>query len=309
VARLLLSDSYRGSMLSVGLSEGAASEYISKLSVSDELIVACINSPDNVTISGKDIAIDDLKASLDKDSIFNRKLAVNVAYHSPQMEKIATDYLESLGDLDGGQPKRRNVSMVSSITGNFVPIADLQKSDYWVRNLTSPVRFVDALSKFCVADKTGTKKLGVQNTSLSATNILEIGPHSTLQGPIKSLLKKMKANITYSSCLVRNLPAVDSFATAVGQLYCFGYKVDVSKINECVTSQPKMSLHYLPQYPFDHSRTYWHESRVSRGWRFRKYPRLDLLGAPDSNWNPMEARWRNYLRVTELPWLEGHKVR
>jgi acyl transferase domain-containing protein len=51
-----------------------------------------------------------------------------------------------------------------------------------------------------------------------------------------------------------------------------------------------------------------HESTLSKNTRFRKFPRHDLLGSPVPDWNPREAKWRNYLSVGESPWVAGHGV-
>lgn len=42
--------------------------------------------------------------------------------------------------------------------------------------------------------------------------------------------------------------------------------------------------------------------------RFRNIPRLDLVGKPVEDFNPLEPRWKNILRVYELPWMTDHKV-
>ncbi|MCJ1393517.1 hypothetical protein MMC18_006392 [Xylographa bjoerkii] len=64
----------------------------------------------------------------------------------------------------------------------------------------------------------------------------------------------------------------------------------------------------LPQYPFDHTESYWSESRLSRNFRFRQFPRHDLLGAPISDWDATEAQWRHFLRHSENPWITDHKI-
>jgi zearalenone synthase, highly reducing iterative type I polyketide synthase len=69
-----------------------------------------------------------------------------------------------------------------------------------------------------------------------------------------------------------------------------------------------MILPDIPSYPFDHSKGYWFESRL--GNHFRTFPqnKLDLLGKPVADWNPLEAKWRNVIRVSEMPWVEDHVV-
>ena len=65
----------------------------------------------------------------------------------------------------------------------------------------------------------------------------------------------------------------------------------------------------LPPYPWDHSKTYWHESHLSRAHRFRQFGRRDYIGAPTSDGvMPHEPRWRGFFRVAENPWLLDHKV-
>ena len=64
----------------------------------------------------------------------------------------------------------------------------------------------------------------------------------------------------------------------------------------------------LPSYPFDHSKTYWRESRISKGYRFRKVVRHELLGTPVSDWNKNNAIWRNWIRLSENPWVKDHRI-
>ena len=64
----------------------------------------------------------------------------------------------------------------------------------------------------------------------------------------------------------------------------------------------------LPTYPWNHTKTYWHESHLGKAHRFRKYGRQDLIGAPTADSIPFEPRWRGFLRVSENPWLQDHQV-
>ena len=82
----------------------------------------------------------------------------------------------------------------------------------------------------------------------------------------------------------------------VGRLHCIGYSTDVKKAFG-FSGDRRKCLTDLPEYPFDHSKSYWHESRLSKSHRFRKYARNDLLGNRVFDWNPLEARWRNIIRT------------
>lgn len=48
--------------------------------------------------------------------------------------------------------------------------------------------------------------------------------------------------------------------------------------------------------------------RASKSFHWPGFPRHDLIGSPVDCSNPFEPAWRNWLRVSELPWLRDHKV-
>jgi acyl transferase domain-containing protein len=64
----------------------------------------------------------------------------------------------------------------------------------------------------------------------------------------------------------------------------------------------------LPPYSFNHTQSYWPEGRLSKNFRFRKFARHDLIGAPVPDWNSQDPKWRNIIRIAETPWLKDHKV-
>ncbi|KAK2813768.1 Type I Iterative PKS [Emmonsiellopsis sp. PD_5] len=305
-------------MMSVGLPELELWPYFEK--VANEfgilhLVAACMNSPQNTTVSGFEDQIDFLKSMMDQEGIFARKLAIPVAYHSPQMETIAADYLEVIQQLEPGVKGPSMPAMVSSVTGNRIYADDVIISQYWADNMVSPVNFHGALSRLCARPPQIPKKLdGSHRKIIDITQIIEIGPHSALQGPIRDILTpiRRKNEISYTSVLKRNVPAVQSMLEAMGHLHCSGYGVDLASVNEYgnskVRSQRKV-LHDLPVYAFNHSQRYWHESRLGgSGFRFRKHGRHDLLGTPIPDWNPLEPVWRNVINVSEMPWVEDHKI-
>ena len=303
-------------MISVGLSEDEIKRYLDQVSLhfkSRGITVGCINSPKNITVTGDEKQVDFLKSLLDKDRIFARKLQVNVAYHSPQMELIAAEYMLSVNNLQTGDAASDSCKMISSVTGQQLSVDEMQEAEYWVKNMTSPVRFTDAMAQIdSAASKTSTNTLWANVRTALVHDLLEVGPHCALKGPIREhLTSRGIKDINYSSALIRNFPATDTLLDAVGRLYCAGYAVDVSEVNRLrkTPQDGQIVLPNLPEYQFDHSNSYWHESRFAKeGWRLRKYPRLDLLGSPIPDWNPLHATWRKIIRLSETPWVEDHKV-
>lgn len=315
-AQLAATVETKGSMMAVGLPEAKVAPYIGKVALKfgfAGIVVACVNSPKNVTISGDDHQINFLKQLLDEDSVFARKLQVDVGYHSPHMNQIAAEYQQSLSSLEPGHALPGCTLMVSSVTNTPVTPKDLCRADYWVKNMTSPVRFSDALTRLLSTSSSGRKKLGGGNReSVTVYDLLELGPHSALAGPTKDILRSVsrEKDVTYSSSLNRNVSALDTTLRAVGQLWCLGYPVDIAAVNhpEATKVSDDMALTDLPEYPFDHSQSYWNESRISKEYRLRKHPRLDLVGTQSKDWNPLEARWTKYTRISETPWVQDHVV-
>ncbi|ORY17862.1 putative polyketide synthase [Clohesyomyces aquaticus] len=309
----------RGGMASVGLSHEEAEKYIAsakeKLGGHGHLQVACINSPNNVTISGDAGHVQALAADLKEESIFSRVLRIPVAYHGPHMNRVSEEYFNSITDIQCGTPFRRNhVNMVSSVTGRPISGEEVRDPRYWVRNMVSQVKFRDALNTvFSENRQIMPNKLDLSHQNvLRATDILEIGPHATLSGPIRETLQHNAhgKDITYRSVLVRNHDAHLSTLSAAAELFCKGYEVNLSKLNQ-ISSHGKftpMSLPDLPVYPFDHTKIFWLESRISKGIRFRSSPRNPFLGTPVADWNPADARWRHFLKPNESNWIQDHKI-
>ncbi|KAI5864836.1 hypothetical protein GGS23DRAFT_465969 [Durotheca rogersii] len=291
----------RGGMLAAGISASEAQKLIMELNIG-ELTVACVNSPSSVTISGDVDAVEKLVTVLDERGIFARRLKVEVAYHSHHMFYASNGYLQNMlkgAQLPDGKSPSRDVVFASSLVAGIANLQDLTAT-YWVRNMVSSVRFSEALTVM-VAGKQG---------SLVDT-LLEIGPHSTLAGPIGQTLTSLslKAKIKYLPTLVRNQNAHVSLLSTAAGLWTHDYPVDINSANRLEYPELKYGpLLDLPPYPFNHTVEHWHESRLSKDYRHRKIGRHDILGGlvPDSN--SIEPRWRNILRLTENPWIKDHIV-
>ncbi|KAH7265653.1 uncharacterized protein BKA55DRAFT_590873 [Fusarium redolens] len=308
-SQLAADSSVDGSMAAVGLSPDEAQGYLDKLTTG-KLVIACYNAPYNVTLSGDVPALDELESLLQDTGVFFRRLKVPVAYHSHHMQQIADVYRKSLESLPKPAASDSGVQFYSSVTGTLTPISELD-AEYWVRNMTSPVQFTSSLKSMCLGLKPDGKRL-TRGNKMNVQMLVEVGPHSALAGPIKSILKdpsfSSKAQLPYTSCLVRKEDAVSAVQKAAGDLFMNGYAVNLARINEPIDGPCPRVLPDLPPYPWNHSQRYWHESRISKNYRLRNQPRKDLIGAPVSDWNPTEPRWRGFIRLSELPWIKDHKV-
>lgn len=306
----------RGAMLSVALNPKQAQSYLEEAERSSGegiITIACINSPKNVTVSGCLEGIDALKGILDEEGIFARKLQVDNAYHSAYMEAISDDYKNLIGKLEPGKPigGPEELPFYSSVLGSLTPLRNLQAPGYWINNLVSPVRFLESVTRMLTDTAPKVKKLGARKASAPITELLEVGPHGALRGPVREILEQLpdSTKVGYETLLKRGSSATHTSLAAAGWLYCRGHSIDISKINEGSTKQVSSDMLVdLPSYPFNHSKSYWNESRISKGYRFRKHARHELLGAPVPDWDKDNAVWRNWIRITESPWIKDHRV-
>jgi acyl transferase domain-containing protein len=80
-------------MAALDTDRDAATRLIKDLSLADYATVACVNSPESVTISGDVAAIEDIIEHLSAKGIFARKLKTGGrAYHSHHMARIGQNY-------------------------------------------------------------------------------------------------------------------------------------------------------------------------------------------------------------------------
>ncbi|KAJ6030992.1 polyketide synthase [Penicillium herquei] len=293
-----------GSMMAANLSEQGAREILDQ-NPTLHVVVACINSPSSVTLSGDRDDLDSLGSILESKGIFARRLKVENAYHSPQMEIIAREYKESLGDIGDLTPKQETSGrMFSSVTASEIKAEDLT-ADYWVKNMVSPVRFSAAVQ--AMLRPAGRK---VRGGRAAVDVMVEVGPHSTLKGPLKQILDTDKMQVPYFNLLSRGICGISTILQAVGGLFLRGVNVDILRANrlDYLEGKALKVLTDLPSYPWMHSHRFWYESRLSHDYRHRAHPRHHLLGAPTSDHNTLEPRWRNYLRVSDTPWIREHVV-
>jgi acyl transferase domain-containing protein len=145
-SRLQQQTAGQGAMLAVGLPADEAEQLLA--GHEDRISVAAINSPGDITLSGDADVLQDLALSLQQKQIFCRFLHVEVPYHSPKMEPLQPELLDSLRDL---RPQAATVAMFSTPTGQAVDGPELDAS-YWWQNMRNPVRFAAALDTLLHTD-------------------------------------------------------------------------------------------------------------------------------------------------------------
>ncbi len=287
-----------GRMLAVGLSEEQAQQYVDAVGC-DKVAVACINSPVSVTLSGDGDAIVSIHETLEVAGIFNRLLPISTAYHSHHMKQCESMYLDAISHVTPKHPTH-TPTMYSSVRGTVLEWEEL-RPEYWVENMVSPVLFSEAMDNMMHQDAGSRPDL-----------IIELGPHSSLQSPVRQILdaqEKLKKRPLYFSLLSRNKDASITVLEVLGELWNRGCPIamDRTTMGNVGPWRPRLLVD-LPNYPWNHDKTHWHESHLSKANRFPKHGRYDLIGRPTADSIPAQPRWRGFLRVSENPWIRQHQV-
>ncbi|KAH7175533.1 hypothetical protein EDB81DRAFT_673808 [Dactylonectria macrodidyma] len=284
-----------GAMIAAGLSSTGAEDFVKQCALPVE--IACINSPRSVTLSCTAEVADSVLSDLSQQKIFCRRLPVSVAYHSSHMKLVTEDYNNAIFHITTHN-SLQNTTMFSSVTGAPVDSADLG-GHYWVNNMVSPVQYMSAV-----------KQMMSLPAELRPDIVIELSPRAAL----KTLTLDIFSDIglsqppSYYAVIEQNRGAA-SCLEIVGALWKRGCVINMEKVVSPISSQfPIKCLTDIPPYPWNHTKSYWHESHLGRANRFREFPRQDLIGAPTADAISFEPRWRGFFRISENPWLQDHQV-
>ena len=267
----------QGAMLAITLPLEEAERVL--VGYEERVSIAAINSPGDITLSGDADALHEIAHSLAQQQLFCRFLQVEVPYHSPKMEPLKAELLES---LQGLHPQPATIPLFSTVTGQAVAGPELDGA-YWCQNIRNPVRFgaaIDALMQ-------------------TAHNLfLEISPHPVLASSISKCLAEGTQEGTVLASLRRQESERVMMLGSLGKLHTLGYPVDWHR-------QYPHGGRFVPlrSYPWQRER-YWHESKKSQRDRLgqKLHP---LLG-----WQ-LEAAyptWEVEIDKQALAYLDDHRL-
>ncbi|KAI1416669.1 putative polyketide synthase [Hypoxylon sp. FL1857] len=297
-----------GAMLAVGVGPEHGLAYIKQHGLVGRVDLACVNSPQNVTMSGDREAIRIIKEEMDSLSLFNRDLRTDsVAYHSHHMrdrvgkqyEEMITEYLELNSGPDIVHDEDIRASMISTVTGCALSRQQARKPSYWRENLENTVLLDKAL-----------KELFTPHDSF----VVEIGPHPALQIAIKENRSRVFGSRSaqlddarYACTLIRNKDDVRCMLDLAGKLFNHGYEPYFDAINQLESSEKRV-MTSLPKYTWDYQNTPpWKEPRISSELRNRRYGRHELLGSQITGGSGLTLVWRNIVSISDVPWLGDHR--
>ncbi|KAK2800138.1 Type I Iterative PKS [Emmonsiellopsis sp. PD_5] len=306
----------KGAMVALGTSPERALALI-RQDIEGYATIAAVNSPRSVTLSGDESAIENIKRIADADGLFTRRLKVEVAYHSTHMEQVAAYYLESIEPFFNieSYPTDQNDShpvFVSSVTGCTESAGAISSASHWVKNLLQPVRFTDAVEGiFLRSDKDiNTETRGARPPNI----IVELGPHSALQNPIKQIIESFQkqsnsrsVKVKYFASLVRGTSGDEALLGLAGNLFSMGTPIAFAGVNQTGAYHPRV-VPDLPPYEWDRSVEYVHKSRIAQEMLYPGQAWTPLLGRKSPYGNGSEPTFRSVFTMDDIPWIRDHKV-
>lgn len=229
-SRLMQGLSGRGAMAMVELSSQEAYHVVKRAET--RLAIAAVNGPRSTILSGDSLALDEALGQVEQQKRFFRRVHVDVASHSPQMEALRTDLLSALVNISSNAAA---IPMYSTITGKAVAPGQLDAA-YWYRNLREPVLFWPTVEGLLATGH---------------TVLVELSPHPILVSGVQEGLAEAKIDGTALGTLRREHPERRCLLETLGELYVRGQDVAWAQLypngGKCVS---------LPSYPWQRER-YW----------------------------------------------------
>ncbi len=142
-SKLLTSLAGPGGMLSIACGTERARELLAPYG--NRVSIAAVNGRSAVVVSGEVAALDELVGFCADLELRTRRIDVDYASHSVEVEAIRGDLAEV---LSGIEPRSSRIAFFSTVTGNRLDTAGLD-ADYWYRNIRQTVQFDQAVRGAC----------------------------------------------------------------------------------------------------------------------------------------------------------------
>jgi len=286
-SRALRALSGHGGMASVALPVGRTRELIAPWG--DRLSVAAVNGPASTVVSGEREALAQLLRQAAGSGERIRRIPVDYASHSAQVEQIEKQLLVELADLT---PRQSTVPFYSTVTGGLLDTTALD-ARYWYRNLRGTVEFEQA-TRALLAD--GYRVM------------LESSPHPVLTVGVQETAGAAGIDVAAIGTLRREEGDPRRIARSLAELHLAGVRIDWDAV---YSTRPGGRVE-LPTYPFQRQR-YWLEDDAepnadvaSAGLAPAGHPLLGaVIALADADGLLLTGR----LSLRSHPWLADHAVR
>ncbi|WP_394329977.1 type I polyketide synthase [Amycolatopsis keratiniphila] len=191
------------------------------------LSIAAVNGAGATVVSGDPTALDELMTACERDGVRAKRIPVDYASHSVQVEEIRAELLDVLAPV---RPSAGRLPLFSTVTGELVDGSGLD-AGYWYRNLRQTVEFEHAI-----------KSLSEQGFGA----FVETSAHPVLTMSIQQTVE----DAIVAGSLRRDEGGLDRVLLSLGEAYVQGVEVDWTR------AFPGAHRADLPAYPFQRER-FW----------------------------------------------------
>ncbi|WP_445352019.1 type I polyketide synthase [Haloactinomyces albus] len=192
------------------------------------LSVAVVNTAESTVVAGDREELEAFLAELEAEGVYCRRIAVDYASHSPQVDPILPAIRHELAAVS---PRRARFPLYSTVLGRPLDGPELD-ADYWADNLRRPVRLDLALESV---------------TSGAETAFVELSAHPLLVAPLRSA-----GHDAVVGSLHRDGDAAARFRRAVAETFAHGLTVDWGAVFDGTGARSVA----LPTYAFQRQH-YW----------------------------------------------------
>lgn len=277
----------QGRILAAGISPQAAEKYLKGRET--EISLGAVNSPNSIALAGDEAVLDAITAELAAEKIAAKKLYGKVPYHSPKMDPLKDELIDSLAGL---RPRPSAIPLYSTVMGGLCDGAQLS-APYWFDNIRNTVLFASAIDSM-IRDGAGL--------------FVEISPHPVLSPSVRECLDAAEAPGVTIPTLRRNQDEKTLMLGTLARLFVSGATLDWQGLYPAAGN-----FLALPHYPWERER-HWVESEESIQYRlgqgtvknFSGEVLHPLLGARLQTGTPL---WDLDLDLERLPFLQDHRVR
>ncbi|MEU6200231.1 type I polyketide synthase [Streptomyces sp. NPDC047061] len=272
----------QGAMFMAGLSWEEASE---RLAGREDVVAAIQASPESTVVSGDREAVTALFDAWQAEGVDVRRVASDVAFHSPHMDPLLAGLAAAADDLPRRTP---DIPMYSTALADprTAPAAD---GAYWAANLRNPVRLAAAVK---AAAEDGHR------------SFLEVSAHPVVAHSIGETLAGLDLDDAFvGSTLRRNRPEQLSLLVALGDAHCHGIDVDWARL------QSAGGLVTLPHVAWQRA-VHWRESTLQGSGHGRQHDvdAHELRGVPVPVAGRAMRLWRTELDDANRPYPGSHTI-
>ncbi|MBB5156952.1 6-methylsalicylic acid synthase [Saccharopolyspora phatthalungensis] len=281
-SKLLSQEAGKGAMAMVGL---PLAEVEQRLADRPGVVAGIHSSPMSTVVSGDPGAVEAVAGEWQAEGLVVRRVASDVAFHSPRMDLLAEELAGAVSELRPAQPEIP-VYTTALPDPRTVPVFD---GTYWAANLRNPVRLAGAVT---AAAEDGHRAF------------LEISPHPVVTHSISETLSQQGIEAAFvGGTLRRNRSEQRSLLAALGSLHCHGLDVDWSRLF------PAGELVAAPANPWRHRSLWWRPQLGGGGGAQSHDPHSQtLLGAEIPVAGSAVRVWQSSLDDSNRPYPGSHSI-